>query len=191
MNENDALQDPLPQPLDEEPTEENDSPDLPVCDGESEAEPLLPPVQEDPSPDPSSPPTPTEEGDPLGDLRRELDLLKEGLLAQAAQDARIAAEREEFRSLYPQIPLSALPDSVWEDVRRGIPLAAAYALCERRRAQTDAVAAQSNRINRARSAGRINSDTSDFFTPSEVRAMSSDEVRRNYSAILRSMREWH
>ena len=31
----------------------------------------------------------------------------------------------------------------------------------------------------------------EFFTPEEVRAMSMDEVRANYSKILNSMSKWH
>ncbi len=192
MNENDALQDPLSQSLDETPQKEAECPDEPLLsDVAGEEEPLLAPLAEDPSPDLSPLQIPSESGDPLGELRRELEHLKESLQVQGAADARIAAERAEFAALYPQTPLTALPDAVWEDVRRGIPLAAAYALSERRRTQTEAIAAHTNRVNRSRSSGEVGQNAPTFFSASEVRAMSAEEVRRNYPAILRSMREWY
>ena len=104
---------------------------------------------------------------------------------------RLGAECEEFGTLYPDTPLSTLPDPVWKDVARGIPLAAAYALAEKRRLYTEALAQKSNRENQARSSGALNTADADYFTPGEVRAMSADEVRTNYQKIMLSMQKWH
>ena len=103
---------------------------------------------------------------------------------------RIDRECEEFRSLYPDVPLSALPDSVWKDTESGIPLAAAYALADRRRIRTEELAAEANLRNKGRSSGSLEGTAPEYFSADEVRAMSQKEVRRNYQKILRSMSHW-
>ena len=124
-------------------------------------------------------------------LRAELNRLRKELGERDAFFARIGQECEEFGTLYPNTALSSLPDSVWEDVKRGIPMAAAFALSERRRAVRDAVAAKSNLENTARSSGALTPTDNEYFSPSEVRAMSQAEVRANYQKIMRSMQKWH
>ena len=103
----------------------------------------------------------------------------------------MGSECEEFHTLYPQTPLSALPDSVWQDVKQGVPLAAAYALAERRRAYTEALANSKNEQNKKCSTGALSATENEYFTPGEVRAMTQGEVRANYQKIMLSMQTWH
>ena len=117
--------------------------------------------------------------------------MEERLRLREARFSSLGRECEEFCTLYPEVPLSSLPDAVWQDVREGIPLAAAYALAERRRVRREASAKESNQQNRMRSTGELRPASTDFFSPSEVRAMSPSEVRANYQSILRSMQKWH
>ncbi len=124
-------------------------------------------------------------------LRAEVKRLQEELAERDALNERMANESEELYSLYPDADLRSLPDSVWEDVRRGIPLAAAYALAERRRFCTAQKAEASNLRNRRRSAGALDPTESDYFSPAEVRSMTAAEVKRNYTNIMRSMQKWH
>ena len=100
-------------------------------------------------------------------------------------------ECAEFAELYPKVPLCDLPDTVWADVGRGIPVSAAYALYERRAAYTEKIAAQTNEQNRARSAGALAGGRNGFLSPAEVRAMSPAEVRKNYQTIMQSMQKWN
>ena len=123
----------------------------------------------------------------LTQLRREL-AEREARLMQAEQIERTYAE---FCDLYPDISIDALPKEVWQDVKNGIPLAAAYALAERRKTIFDKRAADANAQNRARSAGAVNNAQNIEFSPAEVRAMSSSEVRANLPQIMRSMQKWH
>lgn len=104
---------------------------------------------------------------------------------------RFAREGEEFRALYPETDLQNIPDSVWNDVRRGIPLAAAYALAERRHYCTELKANEYNLTNRMRSSGSLEPTEPEYFSPAEVRAMSQSEVRANYQKIMRSMQKWN
>ena len=123
-------------------------------------------------------------------LRRELNLLREQLHGQAEELKRIGLEYAEFCDLYPDISTEELPDQVWENVRRGIPLSAAYALAERRRLRTEEKARLLNEKNRNRSCGAIENASSGYLSPDEVRAMSQAEVRANYQNILLSMQKW-
>lgn len=126
----------------------------------------------------------------LRQLRDELTRLRQAISQQDAILSRLGEECQEFQTLYPDTPISSLPDNVWSDVKQGIPLAAAYALAERRRAYTESLAAATNQKNGQRSSGAMKSTESDYFSPNEVRAMSQAEVRANYQKIMRSMQKW-
>ena len=87
--------------------------------------------------------------------------------------------------------IEELPDEVWESVRAGAPLAASYALYERKKAAKAKRVAEINQKNASRSPGAAGTDTaSEYFTPDEVRRMSRAEVHANYSKIKESMKKW-
>lgn len=148
---------------------------------EEEIEPSLPEVEDD-IPDLTE----------ILALRAELDSLKKELEENRAFYARLDGECAEFSSLYPDVSVTSLPDTVWQSVKKGVPLSAAYAL-EVRRAEVKAQKArQVNRDNSEMSSGALgNNNRNDFFSPAEVRAMSASEVRANYSKIIESMSKWH
>lgn len=123
-------------------------------------------------------------------LRRELRSLEERLERQTRMLHGISAECAEFRELYPDQSPDELPDEVWESVGRGIPLAAAVALTERRRKRAEELARHASLENRRRSAGAVERARSGYLSPDEVRSMSRDEVRANYQSILLSMQKW-
>lgn len=187
--------DPVPPSDPGEPEPKGALPPLGADSGEAEAEPAedprLPadPVQ-DPDPDPSAAAGGDAE-DELARVRRELNELRGRLSRQEAFFARADRECEEFRTLYPDVSLSTLPDSVWKSVGDGIPIAAAYALAERRRVHSEELAQASNAENRRRSPGALSPAADDYFTPAEVRAMTPAEVRSNYQKIMQSMQKWH
>lgn len=130
----------------------------------------------------------------LEQLRSELKQLREELAlrdARSHQDERISQEYAEFCNLYPEVPIASLSQEVWQAVENGTSLAAAFALAERKKAIALKKAGESNATNRARSAGAVNNAQSVEFSPAEVRAMSSAEVRANLPKIMRSMQKWH
>ncbi len=135
---------------------------------------------------------PQKEVDPVGELRAEVERLRHELEAARTQNEKTVAEVGEFHSLFPECSLSAVPDSVWDQVKSGIPLAASYALYEKKREAAAKRAEAINLQNAQRSAGVAGRDAaSEYFSPDEVRAMSPSEVRRNYSKILESMQSWN
>lgn len=132
------------------------------------------------------------EKDELASLREELCRLRAELEERKNSLERLGKEISEFSELFPNEPLTALPDSVWESVRGGIPLAAAYALYRRKTELRIEKANATNRKNNEMSTGAIGRDTTEnFYTPDEVRAMSRSEIKKNYSKILDSMKKWN
>ena len=127
----------------------------------------------------------------LSALRAELNRLREELTRKQEVTLRLGRECAEFRDLYPDVPLSAIPDETWDAVRSGIPLSAAFALSERKRARLEEAARESNLRNRSRSAGEVTQGTSGYFSYEEVKNMSRAEIRENYNNILLSMQKWH
>ena len=126
----------------------------------------------------------------LEQLRGELTRLRAELAEKEIFWERVGDECDEFRTLYPNVSLKTLPDCVWEDVKKGIPLSAAYALAEKRKAYTNELATENNQKNRIRSSGALAGTENEYFSPQEVRAMSQDEVHANYRKIMRSMQSW-
>lgn len=107
------------------------------------------------------------------------------------EESRILAEISDFCALFPDVPVESLPDEVWEEVRKGAPLAASFALYERRTAANARRIAQINSKNASRSAGIAGTDAaSEYFSAEDVRRMSREEVHANYSKIKESMKKW-
>ena len=172
----------------EEPLCESEGNDL-QSDEESIGE-EVPITQQAPQENESVADAPTEAQSSTDDLLAEITRLREELARRDSMTERFAKEGEEFRSLYPGTDMQTLPDSVWNDVKRGIPLAAAYALAERRRYCTEQKALEYNKENLKRSSGSLEPTEPDYYSPAEVRAMSQNEVRANYDKIMRSMQKW-
>lgn len=123
-------------------------------------------------------------------LQAELNRLKAALEEQNAFYRRVGTECAEFSELFPDTSLSELSDSVWEAVKNGVPVAAAYALEQHRHALAEKRAEQLLQRNRERSTGAVGQPEPEYFSPDEVRAMSRAEVRNHYQKIMLSMQKW-
>lgn len=134
----------------------------------------------------------SEPRDTVESLRAELEALRAELTQKREAFERMSGEINEFSELFPAVSISSIPDSVWQSVKSGIPLSAAYALYEKKTGILQADAKKVNQKNSTLSTGPIGREcTTDFFSPDEVRAMSRDEVRKNYSKIMESMKKWN
>ena len=161
-----------------------------------EAEPQTEPTENDsstPKSESASEPDSTPEDTPsVEEMLSELRALREELVEKKRAFEKMSRDIGEFEELYPERNVNEIPDTVWESVRSGIPLAAAYALYERKNALRADTAKSINEMNSARATGSIGREvTENFYTPDEVRAMSRSEVKRNYSKILESMKKWN
>ena len=139
-----------------------------------------------------SEPCNTDEENELETMRNELERLRSELRESKLEGERIASEIAELHSLFPEANASQLPDEVKASIASGIPLAAAYALYEKRREAERARADGINRKNASLSYGAAGKNTpKEYFSPDEVRAMSQSEVRANYARIIESMKKWN
>ena len=124
----------------------------------------------------------------IASLKEELDTYK----AEAARQEAIAAQINEFSELFPEIQVRSIPDEVWEDVKRGNTLAAAYSIYERRITEAARRIELINAKNAEKSAGAAGKSTpQEFFSADDVRKMSPSEVRANYAKIRKSMEKWN
>lgn len=124
-------------------------------------------------------------------LRQELSELQAYVEDKRSKEEKALCELEEFERLYPDVSIDSIDEEVWERVRSGLPLSAAYALREREKELQMNFAEQVNLRNSAAAAGSAGSPPcSDYFSPDEVKAMSGKEVRQNYANIRKSMNYW-
>ncbi len=149
--------------------------------------PAAPATLQDPTQDPPQ--------DPLGELRQQLDELREAIAKLAAPEpapapAFVPSLTPELEALFPGVTEEDIPEEVWQSVKEGVPLSAAYALYERKQAVRANAAKAVNDRNAKGSFGRTDPAPDGGFTPEEVRAMSPAEVHKNYAKIIASMRHW-
>lgn len=124
----------------------------------------------------------------IASLKNELEAYK----SAAAQQEAIAKQITDFSELFPDISVRSIPDEVWDDVKNGNSLAAAYSVYERRITEAARRIERINAKNAERSAGVAGKNmTQEFFSADDVRKMSPSEVRANYAKIRRSMEKWN
>lgn len=187
----------LPAEETEEAAEETASaepaPELPAPEangGEEIPAEEVPAPEEPEAPEPEPIAEPAPEAAPVPDPNETIERL-----TRALEEARAAAERladgyAELAELYPGADLRSMPDSFRDAVKEGVPPAAAYALELRRREVAQQRAEEASRAAREASAGAVGGRTPTLLSPGEVRAMTREEIRENYSLILDSMRLW-
>ena len=186
-----ATNDPTDDPV--SPLDPTDEVDLGKCEQNDDVD-SNSAISDDSVPDPNLAAAEPAEKAPeseLEQLRGELNRLREDLLERDAAWKRIGLEWEEFFALYPDTPLSSVPDGVWEDVKKGVPIAAAFALAKHKQKLALQEADAFNHVNGLRSSGALQATEPDYFSPAEVRAMSQSQVRANYQKIMKSMQKWN
>ncbi len=131
-------------------------------------------------------------GSPDEDFKREVENLRTELAQQKNRTENFISQMRELYVLYPDADINTLSDEIWQSVKSGIPIAAAYALNARRAEVVKQRAEEANRQNKEKCIGGIkgNGDNG-YFSPSEVRGMSQEEVRNNYTKIIDSMNHWN
>ncbi len=136
-------------------------------------------------------PVSTADAEAIAALQAERDALKQELSqlrSEWEEQERIMRCRMEFCELYPDIDVDNLPEEV--AAQTTLPLAAAYALYERKRLRAAQLAAQANAENEQKSSGAIHHDGEGDgeYTIDQIRRMSAGQVHRNYQSILHSLK---
>ena len=126
------------------------------------------------------------------DLKGEIDALRRELQELGKKKTEFLSEIKEFSEIFGVAALAEIPESVWQSAADGTPLAAAYALYERKLANQRELAERVNKKNASLSAGAIKGvSESGYYSPEEVRGMSAKEVKKNYNRIIESMKKWN
>ncbi len=120
-------------------------------------------------------------------LRAEIDRLQGEITRLTELQNRSRQELDEFCTLFPSVSPSNLPSEVRQQIDSGVPLAAAYALFEKR----ETLRRERGKKNAEHSwHGMKDSVGGEYYSPSEVRSMSQKEVHKNYKKIIESMKHW-
>ena len=130
------------------------------------------------------------EQDELERLRARISELEGELAERTALSERVERECGEFEQYFPRVSLRHVPDVVWRVVHAGVPLAAAYALYEKKKQLREQLREQRRQSSEAQTPHIESVAQKEYFSPSQVRAMSQREVRENYDRIFESMRHW-
>ncbi len=130
----------------------------------------------------------TELTERINALRSELDELKRS----KEEFLKLEAEKNELLLLFPDANADSLPEGVLKEMEKGLPMAAAYALYARREFIKSEAASVHNDSTKKSGFSKIRTESDiEFFSPSEVRAMSKSDVKKNYKRIIQSMKNWH
>ncbi len=122
----------------------------------------------------------------------ELEALREEnrrLKTEREREERFRNAAQALCALFPGCDTASLPEEVMADYEKGVPLDAAYALWDRKRAVRESAQRESDRINAEASTGEIAGDGQGdgSFTLDEIRRMPRSEVRRCLDRICRSL----
>jgi hypothetical protein len=133
----------------------------------------------------------TEELSELDALKARNAELEKALEERKSISERLEGEISEFSEMFPDVPLSEIPDEIWNEVKMGLPLSASYARHERKRTLSQKKAEEANKNAIEKSSGSVTGTSDHYFTADQVRKMSAAEVKKNYSHIINSMKHWN
>ncbi len=110
---------------------------------------------------------------------------------KAEKETVLANEVKRFRELFPDVDAGSIPESVWADMEKGIPLSYAYAFYALTGESNEAYAQSVNERN-SHSAPPAVTESADEgeISMDEVEGMSASAVKKNYPRILRSISKW-
>lgn len=134
---------------------------------------------------------PAEEVNELEALRARNAELEQALEERKSVFDRLEGEISEFSEMFPDVPLSEIPDEIWNEVKKGLPLSASYARHERKRNLSRIKAEEANKNALEKSSGSVTGTSEHYYTADQVRKMSAAEVKKNYSHIINSMKHWN
>lgn len=110
----------------------------------------------------------------------------------AVQEQR-TKDYQQFLQQFPDVNPENISPDVWQMVNQGMSLTDAYVRWDYNNLRTKAHTQQVNSELADKSTGPITGNgnpTSGFFTREQVKAMSQDDVMKNYDSIMESMKTW-
>jgi len=110
---------------------------------------------------------------------------------KAQKESELTEEIKLFRSLFPDVAAEDIPESVWADMEKGIPLCYAYAFAVLNGGRQQEYAKGINDRNLKDAPPPVGESTEEGeISMEEVEAMSPKAVKNNFGRILRSIGKW-
>lgn len=110
---------------------------------------------------------------------------------QAEADGQLSEEIQRFRKAFPDVAAEDIPQSVWEDMRNGIPLTYAYAMFLQANGKDTDYADEVNARNSSSATPPVSEGADEGeLSMEEVESMSPAAVKSNFPRILRSIGKW-
>lgn len=107
------------------------------------------------------------------------------------KETELTEEIKLFRSLFPDVAAEDIPERVWADMERGIPLCYAYAFAMISGGKQQEYANGINDRNLKGAPPPVGESADDGeISMEEVEAMSPKAVKNNFARILRSIGKW-
>jgi hypothetical protein len=136
-----------------------------------------------------------EELDELSLLKSEIDSLRQELRTRDEREqanSRMLNELTEFSEYFPDVDIHHIPSEVWEQVKNGTSISAAFALNLRKIELEKKKVSDFNDKNRRISAGSLlGGEGEKYYSPAEVKRMTPAQVKSHYDDIIESMRHWN
>ncbi len=123
----------------------------------------------------------------------EVELQKEDAAEPISDEDKIRADIQTLRELFPALKSEDIPEEVWQQVQNGESLSCAYALHFLKDLKEQERIQKHNEETQKKAPPRVrqNAEAENYFSAEAVRAMSPEEVRKHYAAILKSMDSWN
>lgn len=110
---------------------------------------------------------------------------------KAEKEGQLTEEVKQFRQMFPDVAAEDIPETVWADMERGIPLSYAFAFFVLTDGKNNTYADGINTRNNEASPPPVGEGSDEGeLSMEEVEAMSPKAVKNNFSRILRSIGKW-
>lgn len=107
------------------------------------------------------------------------------------KDMELSESVKRFRKLFPAVEADTIPQSVWEDMERGIPLEYAYAFFVLNGESDNSYANEVNERNGKTALPAVAEGADEGeLSMEEVGNMSAASVKKNFPRIMRSISKW-
>lgn len=121
--------------------------------------------------------------------QEELEILRR----ENREKEKVSKELDRLWEMFPDVTPEDVPDELWELVENGETLLGAYCILMAKKNIEDQKAREKNRENSMRTPPAVKGGTEkkEYFTRDRVSEMDRNQVRKNYDAIVDSMKYWN
>lgn len=121
--------------------------------------------------------------------QEELEILRR----ENREKEKVSKELDRLWEMFPDVTPEDVPDELWELVENGETLLGAYCILMAKKNIEEQKAREKNRENSMRTPPAVKGGTEkkEYFTRDRVSEMDRNQVRKNYDAIVDSMKYWN